>query len=47
MNQTAMNDYYFNFIKQKMKRDIISKLKNDNIKNIENINEIIEKVSQL
>ena len=39
-----MNEYYFNFIKQKMNKDIISKLtQNDNIKNIENIDEIIEK----
>ena len=44
MSQTAMNDYYLNFITQKMKGDIISDLlKNDNIKEIENINEIIEK----
>ena len=39
-----MNEYYFNFIKEKMKKDIISKLtQNDNIKNIENIDEIVEK----
>ena len=42
MNQEAMNDYYFQFILKKLKKDVIVTLnENENIQNIENINDII------
>ncbi len=42
MNQGAMNDYYFQFILKKLKKDVIVTLnENENIQNIENINDII------
>lgn len=42
MNQEVMDDYYFQFILKKLKKDVIHSLnENDLIKNIENINEII------
>ena len=42
MNQEAMNDYYFQFILKKLKKDVIVTLnENENIQTIENINDII------
>ena len=42
MSQIAMNDYYFQFFKEKLKKDVIHELNENNlIQNIENINDII------
>ena len=42
MNQEVMDDYYFQFILKKLKKDVIVTLnENENIENIENINDII------